>query len=71
MRWKGKSARFPNKTQPDALCNIPLGDEFLVFTLVPFFRNFIFMDCFELETEDLMVLIEDLTLLIIILRTLS
>ena len=29
------------------------------------------MGCFELGTEDLMVLIEDLILLIIILRTLS
>ena len=40
-------------------------------TLVNFFPNFIFMGCFEVGTEDLMVLIKDLILLIIILRTLS
>ena len=64
-------SRSPNKTQSDAWCNIPLGEEFLVFTLVPFFTNFIFMGCFEVRTEDLLVLIEDLILLIVILRTLS
>ena len=66
--WGGKEkvpSRSPNKTQSDAWCNIPLGEEFLVFTLVPFFTNFIFIGCFELGTEDLVVLIEDLILLII------
>ena len=48
-----------------------MGEEFFVFTLVPFFTNFVFMGCFELATEDLIVLIEDLILLIIILKTLS
>ena len=72
--WGGKEkvpSRSPNKTQSDAWCNIPLGEEFLVFTLVPFFTNFIFMGCFEVGTEDLMFLTEDRILLMTILRTLS
>ena len=43
--WGGKEkvpSRSSNKTQSDAWCNIPLGEEFLVFTLVPLFTNFIF-----------------------------
>ena len=64
-------SRSPNNTQPDAWCNMPLGEEFLgFFNLVPLFTNFIFMGCFEGGTEDLMVLFKDLILLIIILRTL-
>ena len=47
-----------------------MGEEFLVFTLVPFFTNFVFTGCFELGTEDLIVLIEDLILLVIILKAL-
>ena len=72
--WGGKEkvpSRSPNKTQSDAWCNIPLGEELLFFTLVPFFTNFIFMGCFEVGTEDLMFLIEDLILLMMILKTLS
>ena len=44
---------------------------FCFFTLVPFFTNFILMGCFEVGTEDLMFLIEDLILLMIIYKTLS
>ena len=72
--WGGKEevpCRCPNKTQSDAWCNIPLGEEFLFFTLVPFFTNFIFIGYFGVGTEDLMFLTEDLILLMIILRTLS
>ena len=72
--WGGKEkvpSRSPNKTQSDAWCNIPLGEEFLFFILVPFFTNFIFMGCFEVGTEDLMFLTEDRILLMTILRTLS
>ena len=61
----------PNKTQSDAWCNISLGEELLFFPVVPFFTNFIFMGCFEVGTEDLMFLIEDLILLMMILKTLS
>ena len=60
--WGGKKnvpARLPNKTQSDAWCNIPLREELLFFTLVPFFTNFIFKGCFELGTKYLMFLIED------------
>ena len=50
---------------------LPLGEELLFFTLVPFLTNFIFMGCFEVGTEDLICLIEDLVLLMMILKTLS
>ena len=43
----------------------------MFFTLVPFSTNVIFMGCFEVGTEDLMFLIEDLILLIMIFKTLS
>ena len=68
--WGGKEkepSRSPNKTQSDAWCNIPLGEEFLFFTLVPFFTNFILMGGFEAGTLDLMFLIEDLMLVMMIL----
>ena len=64
-------SRSSNKTQSDVWCNIPQGEELLFFTLVPFFTNFIFMGCFEVGTEDLMLLTEDLILLMMILKTLS
>ena len=44
---------------------------FCFLTLVPLSTNFIFMGCFEVGTEDLMFLIEDLILLMMILKTLS
>ena len=72
--WGGKKkvpSRSPYKTQSDAWCNIPLEEEFLFLALVSFFTNFIFMGCFEIGTEDLMFLTEDLTLQMIILTTLS
>ena len=72
--WGGNEkvpSTSPNKTQSDAWCNIPLGEEFLCFTLVPFFTNFIFTGSFQVETEDLIFLMEDLILLIMILKTLS
>ena len=34
-------SRSFNKTQPDAQCNIPLGEEFFFFYSGPFFTNFI------------------------------
>ena len=71
VKWKEKvPSRSPNKTQSDAWCNILLREEFLFFTLVPFFTNFIFMGFFEIGTEDFMFLTENLILLMIILRTL-
>ena len=48
-----------------------LGEEILFFTLVPFVTNFIFMGCFEVGTEDLMFLIEDIILLMTVFKTLS
>ena len=48
-----------------------LGEEILFFTLIPFVRNFIFMGCFEVGTEDLMFLIEDIILLMTVFKTLS
>ena len=72
--WGGKEKvppRSTNKTQSDAWCNISLGEGLLFFPLVPFFTNFIFMGCFEVGIEDLMFLIEDLILLMMILKTLS
>ena len=62
-------SRLPNKVQSDALCNTPMKEELLFFTLVPFLTNFIFMGCFEVGTEDLMFLIEDLILLMVVLKT--
>ena len=62
-------SRLPNKVQSDALCNIPMKEELLFFTLVPFLTNFIFMGYFEVGTEDLMFLIEDLILLMVVLKT--
>ena len=72
--WAGKEkvpSTSPNKTQSDAWCKILLGEELLFFTLVLFFTNFIFIGCFEVETEDLIFLTEDLILLMMILKTLS
>ena len=48
-----------------------MGEEFLFFTLVSLFTNFIFMGCFEVGSEGLMFLIDDLILLMIILKTFS
>ena len=44
VRWKKKKvpSRSPNKTQSDTWRKIPLGEEFLFLTLVPFFRKFHF-----------------------------
>ena len=39
--------------------------------MVPFLTNFIFMDCFEVGTVDLISLMKDLILVMIILKTLS
>ena len=43
--WGGKEkvpSRSPNNTQSDAWCNIPLGEEFLFFSLLSFFYKFYF-----------------------------
>ena len=44
--WGGKEkvpSTSPNKTQSDAWCNIPLGEEFLFFTMVPFTNLFLWI----------------------------
>ena len=69
-----KKCHLDPLTRPSLIPDVkilPVGEEFLLFTLVPFFTNFTFKVCFELGTEDLIVLIEDLLLLITIRRTLS
>ena len=46
-------------------------EEIVCFTLVPFFTNFILIGYFEVGTVDLKLLIEDLMLVMMILKTLS
>ena len=72
--WGGNekvSSRSPNKTQSDVWCKIPLGEEFLFYTLVPIFTNFIIVGCFKVGAVDFMFLMKDLMLVMIILKTLS
>ena len=72
--WGGKEkgpSKSTNKIQSDAWCNIPLGEEFFIFILVSVFTNFIFMGYFEVGTLDFMFLVEDIRLLMMIIKTLS
>ena len=67
-----KKCHLDPLTRPSLMPDvISLWEKIVCFLLwFPFFTNFILMGCFEVGTVDLMLLIEDLMLLMIILRTL-
>ena len=58
-------------TRPSLMSDIISHWEKILFYSGSFFTNFTLMGCFEVGTVDLMLLVEDLMLLMMILKTLS
>ena len=64
-----KKKSYLGRTSVD-WCDIRQRGEFVLFTLVPFSTNFIFMGWFEVGAVDFMLLIKHLKMLVVILNKL-